>query len=182
MRRILSVLVAAMLIMGSVAISGAEEAAPEAAPAPPPAPAVTAKNVGDVVPEWTGTNLVDNAVVKGSSLKGKPYALLFVNSACSACRAEMTDLNKLDFGDNLNMMLVSIDANVGRAVKVYKGRFGIKFPILDDSSQAISSMFGFYFSPAAVIVDQDGKVSQQFSGYAPSVKEEVLSAFKKYAN
>lgn len=182
MRRILSVLVAAMLIMGSVAMAGAEEAVPEPEPAAPPAPAATAKNVGDMVPEWTGTNLVDNAVIKGSTLKGKPYALLFVNSACSACRAEMSDLNKLDFSGNLNMMLVSIDANVGRAVKIYKGRFGIKFPILDDSSQAISSMFGFYFSPAAVIVDQDGKVSQQFSGYSPAIKEEVVSAFKKFAN
>ena len=89
---------------------------------------------------------------------------------------------RVDFGLYAALMVVSLDANPGRAVKIYKDRLGIKFPILDDSDQAISSMFGFYFSPAAVIVDKDGKVSQQFSGYAPATKEEVMSAFKKFAN
>ena len=180
MKRILSLCIAVMLVVGSMALVNAEETAP--VPQAPPEPPKTAKNVGDMVPEWTGDVMGEGGKVTGSGLKGKTYALLFVNSACSACRAEMYDLNQLDFTGNLEFMVVSLDANPERASNIYKKRFGIKFPILDDSNQEISSMFGFYFSPAAVIVDKDGKVSQQFAGYGPAVKADVLSAFKKFAN
>ena len=86
----------------------------EEAPAAPPAPKI-AKAVGDAVPAWSGTNLVDSAVVKSEDLKGKAYALVFVNSSCSACRGEMGDLVKRKFGKKLSLYLVSLDAKPERS-------------------------------------------------------------------
>ena len=173
MKHILSIVLALALVAALVPGVSAEEAA---------APPKPAKKVGDMVPEWSGTNLVDSSTIKSSDLKGKTYALVFVNSSCSACRGEMKDLAQMTFGKKMEVFLVSLDAKPARSMKVYKDMLELPYPVLDDSGQGITPKVSVYSTPASAIVGPDGKLAHRFMGYAPQLKEEIMGVFKQYAD
>ena len=173
MKRILVLSMVTCMLLSFAVMAVAEEAAP---PAPKPA-----TNVGDTVAPWTGQDIANNAKVSSDSLKGKRYAMVFVNASCAACRGELSDLVKMKF-TNMPIFVVAVDAKPDRALTIYKDLLKIPYPVVEDSKQVISGLFDFYYTPASVIVDGSGKVEFRFGGYSPKVKAEIMSAFEKYAD
>lgn len=186
MKKVLVTALSMLLLLSFAAVVVAEEAkpaapaaAPEAAPAPPPPPP-KANQAGIEVQPWTAKVLGSGQTVTSESLKGKNYAIVFVNSSCAACRQELSELATFQFGDKLTLYIASVDFNPERSISVYTESLGLKFPILDDSTQALSNSFDFSFTPASVIVGADGKVSAWFGGYSNKHKEKILGEFRKY--
>jgi len=145
------------------------------APAAPPAPPV-AKNAGDPVTAWQAKTVDTNETVSSAAIKGD-YAIVFVNSSCSACRKEMNSLRTAEF-KGLEVMIASVDFNPQKTVKKYR-KMQLEFPILDASDLKLLGMFGFGYTPATVIVS-DGKLAFSHAGYAAHDEQIIGDAFKKY--
>jgi len=156
-------------------VGGAVAEDKPAAPAKP----MIAKNVGDKVPEWTATTVDTKETIKSTSISGD-YALIFVNSSCSACRKEMNSLSKMTF-KGIDVYIAAADFSPEKAIKVYRDRMKATFPILDASDFKLLYMFDFGYTPATVIV-KDGKVAYIKAGFRPQDEQDILKEFGKYAN
>jgi len=174
MKRVILMMAILCMVLSIGSMASAEEAAPAEAPK-------IAMNVGDPVAEWSGTDMVSNEAIKSADFKGKKYALVFVNASCSACRGELGDLVRMDFGSNLNVMVVAVDAKPDRALTIYKDLLKVPYPILGDADQKIASLFDFSYSPATVIVDGNGAVAYRMGGYSSKTKADIMAAFGKYS-
>ena len=170
---------AAVCFAADVKAPAAAPAAPAAAaPAPPPPPPVADK-AGVKVSDWTA-KLVDGGDVKSASLAGKPYAVVFVNSSCAACRSELGELMNLQFRPDFAVYIGAVDIKPERVIATYRDTFKITFPILDDSKFQVAKVFGISFTPASVIVDGSGKVEAWSAGYTEETKAEIMKGFEKY--
>ena len=171
MKRTLVFAIAMCVSLGSAAAASSGEA-PTARPA---------TQIGDAVAPWSGKEIASGSEISSSSLKGEAYALVFVNAACSACRGELSDLVKMEF-KGLRIFVVSVDAKPRRALTVYRDLLKLPYPVIADSSQSISGLFDFYYTPASVIVDGDGRIEFRLGGYSPKLRETLMSALAKYTN
>ena len=116
-----------------------------------------------------------------STLAGKAYGIVFVNSSCSACRSELGDMMSMKFDDKFSMLVAAVDVKLDRTVATYRNDLGVTYPILDDSKFKVAMTFGIGFTPATVIVGKDGKVEYLSAGYTTETKEKTVAAFGKYA-
>ena len=174
MKKLVIFCLALFLVGGIASMAVAEEAA---AP-PPPKPALVA---GDMVPAWSGVDISDGKAISSDALKGKEYALVFVNSSCAACRKELSDLKSRDFTGKLEVVIVSMDATPDRAKIIFRDKLKLPYTIISDADQIIASGVDLLYSPASVIVDKDGKLEFRFGGYGAAVRDKVMAAFDKYA-
>ena len=180
--RILTVLLFAISLVFAGAVGAVAQEMPAAAPAPAaapeaPAPPPPAVNVGDAVQPWEAKIATSGEMVTSSALTA-PYALVFVNSSCSSCRAELGTLSKRR-KLNLDVYVVAVDSNVERAIMIYQDKLKLEFPILDGSDFTLANKFDFGSTPATVIV-KDGKVDYRAVGFTPRGKDELMAAFDKF--
>ncbi len=188
MKRLFNLCLISLLILGLASAAVAQTAAPPAPaaappagqPAEPPPPPAVANKVGDIVRGWEAKILGTSDVLNSSKLANKSYALVFVNSSCSSCRAELTELRSYEFGDKLVIHIVSVDMNPERAFDIYKNAYQMPFPILDDSTYELGKLFDFSFTPATAIIGADGKLAFRIGGYSSRTKAAFEEAFGKY--
>jgi peroxiredoxin len=161
--------------------AAAPAAAPAVAPAAAPAAPPKADKVGMMAPAWQAAAVSGTAKsISSEDFKGKPYALLFINSSCSDCRREMDELLKLKFSDQFTVIIGAVDRNMDRALKVYKDEMNIPYPIISDSKFAVAQGFGLAFTPATVIVGADGKVEYRVAGFTDETIAATTAAFRKH--
>lgn len=177
-------LLAAALVMTAVPLfaetpPAAPAAAAPAVPAPPPPPP-KANKPGIEVPPWSAQVLGSDKTFSSDSLKGKTYALIFVNSSCSACRNEIGALQQRTFGDRLTVLVVAVDAKLDRIEAAYREGLKVTWPILEDPKFTIARKFGIGFTPASVIVGKDGKVVAWSAGYTADNEDATLKEFDKF--
>jgi len=130
--------------------------------------------VGDAVPSFKLTN-VEGSSVDVNLKEGKPTALVFFNSACSACRAEMTLLNKLR-SKNKELKVVAVCTDVSGAAGVERFTKMTKFTDFDyylDSEMTSAQKFGVNATPSIILLDDSGKIFYAKNGYM-SRDEKVL--------
>jgi len=184
MKRLFSLLVAVTFVASAAVCFAADvkapAAAPAVAPAAAPAPPPIANKAGVKVSEWSA-KLADGGEIKSAALAGKPYALVFVNSSCAACRGELEALMNLEFGANIAVYVAAVDVKLERVIATYRDSLKVTFPILDDSKFQVAKVFGIGFTPASVIVDGSGKVEAWAAGYTEETKAGILKNFEKYA-
>lgn len=171
MKRFVAMLVGAMFAAGAlVTAAGAEEAA---APAPVKYPLA----VGQAVPEFSMPSADGAAVKFGPALFGQndKTVLVFINTACSACRSELTLVNKqAEKNAKLKVYAVSVDMTGKEAVENYKKRFKFSVDYVLDPEFTLAPKFGFNFTPAMVVVGKDGKIQAVSAGYTPGQDDDKL--------
>ena len=102
---------------------------------------------------------------------GKVIFLNFWATWCEPCVVEMPELEKLRkrlSGKSFVMLTVSIDDEGAPAIeKFFKKVFpksSPKFPVLLDSNQKVSKMFGTFKVPETYIIDPSGKIVDKVEG------------------
>ncbi len=184
MKRLFNLCLIAMFLLGLASAAIAQTAAPAAPaagqPAEPPPPPAVANKVGDVVRAWEAKILGTSDLLNSAKLANKNYALVFVNSSCSSCRAELTELRSYEFGGKLDIYIVSVDMNPERAFDIYKNAYQMPFPILDDSAYELGKLFDFSYTPATAIIGTDGKLAFRIGGYSARTKDAFAEAFGKF--
>lgn len=150
--------------------------APAAAPAKAAAAAPAAEEaapvakVGDMAPALKLKDAVtgENTDVN-KALKGKMSLVVFMNTGCSSCLAEMMELNKA-FGknDKVQLVAIAVDKRGEDAVKVFWESYQIKASYFVDPGFAVPPMFGFEYTPAMILLDGSGKIVYMKGGYNPN--------------
>lgn len=93
-------------------------------------------------------------------------ALAFANTTCSACRAELTLLSSLaKTHQNLKVYMIAVDMRGEKLVKAYDANFHYKVQYLLDPAFTMPPVFGFTYTPALVLLDNDGNILFKKGGY-----------------
>ncbi len=100
-------------------------------------------------------------------LDGDPTAVVFFNSACSACRAEMAHLGKLMRKEKgLKVVAVCTDVNGAAGVERFKRSTKLDaFEYYLDPEFEVAGKFGFSYTPALALVDKSGKLYYAKGGW-----------------
>ena len=124
--------------------------------------------LGDTAPEFTLPNLATDKMESLKDYHGKPIVLVFIQSACYSCLQEAKALKTLkDENPGLEVLAVGVDL-LGKPMLVsWAAHNNINFPVLLDPIFSVPEKYGFYFTPASVIIDKDGKIAFIHSGFRP---------------
>jgi peroxiredoxin len=163
--------VAAMLcLVSAAAFSQSPPPAPGAAGEAPPPPPYLSKEV----PKLDGSG----KVILQSLLKKEKTALVFFQSACSACRGEMAFLNAT-YGknDKVDLVGVSVDFEPGPAARFVQ-QTGFSGLVLNDPEMQFASMFGVSYTPVVLVLDKKGAVAGRVNGYSDKSKDELANILK----
>ena len=170
------------LLLGVVAVLMAFSLGTAAFAADPPAEVKYGPNVGDKMKPFKLNDPTVNKDFTVSDLTagGKDAALVFMQTACSLCVAEVTDLVAAadDFEGKLSVALVSLDFDPKR-IQPYKEAYKIPFPILHDKDAATLEAVNFNATPAFVVVDSKGNIKKKVDGYNKAEVKGLIKAYSK---
>jgi thiol-disulfide isomerase/thioredoxin len=145
--------------------------------------------VGDLVPDFTLRNgLAVGEVNFASDIKGKAAvsAIVFFNTGCSACLAELDEVCKAakDLGDEkLRVYAIAVDKRGEQSVKAYYEIYKYPATYLLDPTFTLPPKFGFTYTPASLLVDREGRIVFMRGGYDPIkdngvITREITNALK----
>ena len=115
---------------------------------------------GDPLPEFTLPNALAEGDVTSKDISGTKglVAMVFMNTGCSACLAEIKEVSETvdNVGaDKVTAYAIAVDKRGKAVVESYNSTYGFKVTYLLDPSFTIPPMFGFSYTPAIVLA-KDG--------------------------
>lgn len=116
--------------------------------------------------------------------KGKVTLVSFWATWCVPCKAEINNINeKLEewkSETDFNYMTVSIDDSRAMAmVKAYTKSKGWDFPVYLDQNSDLKRSLNFQNVPYTIIVDGEGQIVFQHTGYEEGGEDEVYERIKE---
>ena len=108
--------------------------------------------------------------------KSKYTAIIFANTACSACRREMQTLSALSAKyEDLTTYVILVDMRGADIVEAYDEQFKLNVTYLLDPEFTQPPIYNFDFTPSLLIVDHSGKIVFKKGGYNTGKDEELLT-------
>jgi peroxiredoxin len=124
--------------------------------------------IGDPAPDFTLPNLATDKMESLKDYLGKPVIVFFIQSACYSCLQEAKALKTLkEENPGLEVIAIGVDL-LGKPMLVsWAAHNNINYPVLLDPILSVPEKYGFYYTPASVIIDQQGKIALIHSGFRP---------------
>ena len=124
--------------------------------------------VGSEAPDFSGKT-IDGKDIKLSDYKGKVVLIDFWASWCVPCREEMPELIKFYREHNskdFELIAINID-NDQKNMQHFLDELFPKpsFPVVEDNTQQIPSLFDIQAMPTTIFVDKAGKVRFIHNGF-----------------
>lgn len=146
--------------------------------------AAAAASAEDSVKSFTGVTVDDEKFDLAPYLGKVPILLDFGSIYCSSCVKSIPDLVVLQekFGkDKFKVVGVNLDTYGIARVKRFFATFkqSLNFPILIDSSLAVSKQFNILSLPTYVLIDKQGKIAGRFEGFDSEIKGRMERAVEK---
>ena len=162
MKKILTLALASVFCLGLMSPAFAQDK-----PVDPPD-----LKVGDMVPDFKLKNAITGEMTSyQKDLKGKkPFSVVvFMNTGCSSCLAELTELKEAlkDQKDTVNFVAIAVDKRGEEVVKAYYESYKIEATYLVDADFTIPPLFGFTYTPA-MFISNNGKIVYMKGGYNPN--------------
>ena len=112
-------------------------------------------------------------------MKDKQTLLVFFNTVCSNCIAELSYIDSLYEPKKSAVQPIAIGVDIGgpKVLAPFAEAKKYRYPILSDADYKVPGMFGISFTPAAVLFGADGNLKEVFTGYTEKAKEKVKSLF-----
>jgi peroxiredoxin len=147
-------LVAAMVLLGWIAMRGGAAAPLANSPAP----------------DFRAT-LVGGEDVRLSDYRGKVVLLNIWATWCKPCEEEAPSLERLyreikagPGADDFEILAVSIDARSRDAVLPFQSKFSLSFPILFDPDGRVARLYQTTGVPESFVIDRDGIIREKVIG------------------
>lgn len=117
---------------------------------------------------------------------GKTTIISFWATWCAPCKRELDAVSELYSGwvNDYNVQLVAITIDNARALTQVKPLIeekGWEFDVLVDSRQELQQALNFQSIPQTFIVDKDGNIQYEHSGYSPGDEYEIEKIIKDLA-
>ncbi|HVP29026.1 MAG TPA: TlpA disulfide reductase family protein [Myxococcota bacterium] len=134
--------------------------------APPPDPMAA----GREAPTFALPSLPDAVPVSLEAQRGRVVLLNFWATWCKPCESEMPSMENLHrelAGQPFTLLAVSVDTDLD-AVKAFRDRFGLTFPILygadGSAGRELAERYDTFRYPESFLIGRDGKVVARFVG------------------
>ncbi len=153
--------------------------APAAAPAAPAKPKPLVVAVNSPIGEFALTDDNGKAVTE-KTIAGKPAALVFFQTACSMCAAEVEDVREIaSRNKGFQLVLVSIDMRTpADKFEAYRKNYAGDSPIWVDNKFTLPRRFSVSATPAMALIDSKGILKEVKVGYSAADKDKVEQAIK----
>jgi thiol-disulfide isomerase/thioredoxin len=138
---------------------------------------------GKVAPDWTLPLLKSTESLTLSQLKGKIVLFEFTATWCLPCRFAVEMMEKLQskYANNKKIVLVSayLDAreNEENILKMVKTQN--QHSIALHSAQQVWEQYKQYSVPVFYIIDDKGKIVEQFNGYSDQLQSKIEDKIDK---
>jgi cytochrome c biogenesis protein CcmG/thiol:disulfide interchange protein DsbE len=113
-----------------------------------------------------------------SDFKGKVVFIDFWATWCPPCRISMPEVEKLyaDYqGKAVQVLGLNLDEN-GEKARTFVEKKKIPYPVLLAGGSDISSAYGVSGIPHFALVDQEGRLVNEWAGFAPGMGAEWRDA------
>jgi len=178
MKTIIGVLSIVVLMAAPMAF--AEEAAKPGDASPPASapPPMKYDAEGAPMPPIEMKKVADGGIINLAKLAGKPALFIFMNSSCTACRAEISALSKTaeKYKEKVTPYVVTVDFDPTMTPKRYPDLAAMPYILLDGSDYKVATALGFNFTPATLVVDKSGKQAYRHAGFKGGDEMEVFKA------
>ena len=176
MRRLLLIIVALVLVGGSLYIGSASSSRPSHEP-------IKLVALGDVAPDF---QLEDTTGKKFSlsDLRGKVVLVNFWATWCPPCRAEMPSMEKLNqamVGEDFVMLAINVEENARAVVPAFLEKSPHTFSVLYDDQAVVQKLYGVYKFPESFVIRKDGIIDDKVIGAIDWAHPETIAYFKGLA-
>lgn len=123
---------------------------------------------------------IDGVIEKTTNWKGKIVVLDFWATWCVACRDAFPVLNDLQqkYEGEILIFGISSDKSSSEKVAKFAKKHDIQYPILLDSEDKLSAVFGFSSIPSLYVYDRSGKLLLSLSGLDDANRKKLESTIK----
>ena len=129
---------------------------------------------------------LDGKSINSSALSndGKPFAICFFATWCKPCNRELKAISEVypDWQDETGMKIFAVSTDNGQNIQKVKPLVdseGWEYDILLDPNQALQKAMGIQFIPHTILVDGNGKIAWQHSGYTEGSEVEIIEQVRK---
>ncbi|MCK5169162.1 MAG: TlpA family protein disulfide reductase [Bacteroidales bacterium] len=128
----------------------------------------TLTEVGQTFPEFSFITL-NNDTININDLKGKVVFMNFFATSCPICMKELPHIENeiwAKYKDNESFELIVFGReHIAEEMIAFKGKTGYTFNIVPDPERKIYSLFAEKYIPRNIILDRDGKIIYQATGF-----------------
>lgn len=117
---------------------------------------IASVKVGDPAPEFKALD-INGLPFQLEDAAGKPLWLVFNATWCSACRAEIPEVQQLATRDDLAVVAIYMNES-SDDVRPYVDKLGLEYKHLADPNAEVSRAYGVSGVPSHVLVSGDGKI------------------------
>ncbi len=136
--------------------------------------AVSATDVGDQLPAFTGEDMDGKLVDLGAVIGKKPVMLIFWASWCSNCKTEIPKINELVKKyqkQGMEFIFINVGMNdTEEKARQYMKDFNITYPVVFDKTGALSEKYQIPQVLTVLVARKDGKVVMKFLN-APEIDD-----------
>lgn len=129
---------------------------------------------------------LEGKTINGAELSndGKPFAICFFASWCKPCNRELKAINEVyaDWQDETGMKIYAISIDQGQnsqKVKPMVDAEGWEYDVLLDPNSDFLHGLGIQMIPHTIIVDGNGKIAEQHSGYQEGSEVHIIEKIRE---
>jgi peroxiredoxin len=149
--------------------------------------AVEGLRVGDLAPDFTGTDNgqtiqltdLDGNPIRLADLRGRPVWISFWASWCPPCQAEtpiLRDVYNEHSAQGLALVAISVQETSPDDVRAYVQKYGLNYTVGFDATSAIFHTYHAYGLPTQLFLDRNGIIRNVVLGPVSQTQVEQILA------
>lgn len=124
---------------------------------------------------------VDTATLSND---GKPFAICFFATWCKPCNRELKAIHEVyeDWVEETGMKIYAISVDQAQNIQKVKPMVdseGWEYDVLLDPNSDLIHALGIQMIPHTLIIDSEGKIAEQHSGYQEGSEVQIIEDIKK---